>query len=367
MALTTTILASTLEEWEKAYFREYVRDSGFMPYMGEGATKPFVVKNQLISGGQVIHIPLVNALTGTGTGTGTLTGNEESLAHKNYDLKPYWHRNALSVNKDDEHINSFSLRKAMTEMLKVWEMDNMRDGIVNALSSVVEASGSYDSVNGHPKEVFFSEATTANKNTFAAANQYRLLFGVAESNYSATFATGLATVDAAADNMTAASVSLMKRMAKRRLRTAVGNSVDVPSITPIRTGTQGREFYVCFTDSANFSKLKTDSTITAANRDARPRDVDSNPLFQDGDLLWDGVVIREIPEIQSISATVSPAYLCGAQALGMAWGQRPRGTERSDTDYGFIRGVGTESLWACEKLRYNTRDHGMITGLFYTA
>lgn len=367
MALTTTISASTLEEWERAYFKEYVRDSGFMPYMGEGSTKPFVVKNKLIAGGQVIHIPMVNALTGAGVGTSVLTGNEESLSHKNYDLKPYWHRNALAVDKNDEHINSFSLRKAMTEMLKVWEMDDMRDGIINALGSVIENSGSYDAATGHSKEVFFSEASTANKNTFAAANQYRLLFGDTETNYNATFATALANVAASNDALTAANVSLMKRMAKRRLRTKTGASVDVPSLTPIRTGSQGREFFICFTDSLNFSKLKADSTMTAANRDARPRDVESNPLFQDGDLIWDGVVIREIPEIAATSATVSPAYFCGAQALGMAWGQRPKGTERTETDYGFIRGVGTESLWSAEKLRYNTRDHGLITGFFYTA
>lgn len=367
MALTTTATASTLEEWERAYFSEYVRDSGFKPYMGTGVNNPFVVKNQLISGGQVVHIPLVMALRSGGTGTNTLVGSEEALGNYNYDLKPYWHRHAVAVNRDEEHKSSLDLMKAISEMLKVWEMDVMRDGIINALGSVIENSASYSAGTGHSKEVHFSEASTANKNTFAAANQYRLLFGDTETNYSATFATGLGAVAASNDALTAANISLMKRMAKRRQRTAAGDSNDIPSIRPIRTGSQGREFYVCFTDSKNFSKLKADSVMTAANREARPRDVESNPLFQDGDLIWDGVVIREVPEIPQTSSTVSPAYFCGAQALGFAWGQRPRATQRKEDDYGFIKGVGVESLWSVEKLRFNGYDHGLITGFFYTA
>lgn len=368
MAMTTTASANTLEEWERAYFEEYVRESGFMPYMGTSAKYPFVVKNQLINGGQVIHIPLVTALRGRGTATGALVGNEEALGNYNYDLKPYWHRQAVTVNKDEKHKSSIDFAKAITDMLKVWEMDDMRDGIINALGSVIENSGSYFNGDGpgHTKEVYYSEATAAQRNTFAAANQERILFGDSEANYSATFATGLATVDAAADRLTAANVILLKRMAKRRKRTAAGDTVDVPSVRPIRMGDQGREFYVLFTNSQNFSRLKQDPVMQQANREARPRDVEANPIFQDGDLIYDGVIIREIPEIPATSATVSPAYLCGAQALGFAWGQRPRATKRKEDDYGFIEGMGVESLWSVEKLRYLGRDHGVISGFFFT-
>lgn len=367
MALTTTATASTMEEWERAYFVEYVRESGFKPYMGSGYMNPFVVKNQLIQGGQVVHIPLVVALRGKGVGTGTLVGNEEAVGNYNYDLKPYWHRQAVAVTRDEQHASSIDLMKAMTDMLKVWEMDDMRDGIINALGSVKEESSSFSLVNAHAKEIFFSEATATNKNTFAAANQNRLLFGNAEANYNATFATALATVDAAADRLTTANLKLMKQMAKRRRRTAAGDATDFPSIKPIKTGDQGREFFVCFTGSKNFNLLKDDTAMVSANREARPRDVESNPIFQDGDLIYDGIIIREIPEIPDASGTVAPAYFCGAQALGFAWGQRPRATKRKEDDYGFIEGVGTESLWSVEKLRFQGHDHGVLTGFFYTS
>lgn len=366
MALTTTAAANTLEEWETAYFSEYVRESGFKPYFGAGSNMPFVYKNQLIQGGQVLHIPLVTTLKTGGTGTGSLEGNEEALGNYNFDCKPYWHRQAVAMNKNQIHISSIDLLKAATDMLKVWAMDQTRDAVINALGSVV-TTGGYDEATGHSQAIFYSEATAAQKNTWTVNNRYRALYGDTEANYNATHATALGNVSAAADALTTPNLSLMKSMAKRRMRVSQGAAAEVPTVRPIRTGDQGREYYVCFTDSLNFRKLKTDTAMTAANRDARPRDVNSNPIFQDGDLEYDGVVIREIPEIVATSATVSPAYLCGAQALAQAWGQRPISTDRSTNDYGFIKGKGVESLWSIEKLVYQNLDHGMITGFFYTA
>lgn len=370
MADTTLAPGSKLEKWERAFFKEYVRESGFSEFMGTGAMNPIVSKTQLIDGGDLIHIPLVTALTGSGTGTGTLVDNEENLGNYNYDLKPYWHRHAVVVNKSVQHRSSFDILQAIRDMLMYWRIDDMRDATINALSSVVERSASFDDETGHPKEVFFSESNATQRNTWTANNQYRILFGNSESNYNATFATAIATVGAG-DEMGAAEVTLMKTMAKRRRRTAKGDSIDLPSVRPVRYRSGVREDYVLFVGSGNFTKLKTDSTIAQANREARPRDVAANPIFQDGDLIYDGVIIREIPEITAIDAGINastePAYLVGAQALGWAVGQRDRVTNRKEDDYGFKRGLGTESLWSIEKLRYQDLDHGMITGFFYTA
>lgn len=362
MALSTVNTGSQLKKYERNYFREFIRESGFAPYMGTDVNNPFVVKNQLVEAGQVINIPLVVSLNGDGKGTSTLVGNEESLANYSYDVKPYWHRHAVLVNKDQAHISSFDIKSAARSMLKMWEQDNMRDAIIDALSAVTENSDSYDAADGHAKQIYLKEATTAQKNAFAARGQYRLLFGAAESNYNATFATALGNVSGTDDYLGVQEVRLLKRMARRRLR---GDTV-LPSIRPIRVD-GGREYFVLFTNSENFSRLKTD--LDTINLDGRPRAVKNNPIFQDGDLLIDGVICREIPEMPNgtdagLSANIGPAYLCGAQALGFAWGQRPRATDRKEDDYSFLYGKGTESLWAVEKLIYNGLDHGMITGFF---
>jgi len=371
VAYTTVADPLILKKWERTYFKEYVRESGFMPYMGAGQNNPFVVKKQLIEGGQVITLPLVNALTGDGKGTGTMVGNEESLVTRGYDLKPYWHRHAVTMKKSEKHNSVIDIANAARDMLKVWDMDTMRDDIINALSSVVESSSVYDELNGHAKEVPFAEATTAQKNTWAAANADRIVPGATLNNYNATYATMADTLDTTADTLTVEKIALMKRLAKKRNKTD-----GQQAIRPIRTGEQGREFFVCFVHSFAFRDLAAD--METINLDGRPRSIEDNPIFQDGDLLYDGVVIREIPEIPDYgtntgTVTVVPAYFCGAGALGLAWGQMPRVTRRTEDDYGFIDGVGTESLYSVEKLRYTPTgqssavDYGMITGLFATA
>lgn len=372
MSLTTIASPLELKKWERNYFKESVRESGFLPYMGPGNTNPIVVKKQLIEGGQIITLPLVSALTGSGKGTDTLVGNEESLITGGYDLKPYWHRHAVATKKSTTQNSVIDLANAAKDMLKVWDMDRMRQGIVDALSVTVESSAAYNELQGHAKQVPFSEATTAQKNTWAAANEFRIVAGATLNNYSATFATMAANLDTTADTCTADMIRLMKRQAKKR-----DTSTGQVAVRPIRTGEQGREYYVAFANSLAFRDLQAD--LETINLDGRPRDVENNPIFQDGDLLVDGVIIREIPEIATYgaigasSATVVPIYMLGAGALGMAWGQMPRVTTRKEDDYGFIEGVGTESLWAVEKLLYTPPgeaaaiDYGMVTGLAATA
>jgi len=92
--------------------------------------------------------------------------------------------------------------------------------------------------------------------------------------------------------------------------------------------------------------------------------MDRNPLFQDGDLIYDGVIIRQIPEISDYttnvwtslltagngSSRVEPAFLCGQQAAVLGWGQMARPTFRKEDDYGFINGVGTEMAYGVSKM-----------------
>lgn len=366
MAFTTIADPLILKKWETDYFLEFVRQSGFNQYMGPGANNPIVVRKQLIQGGQIITMPLLSALAADGKGTGTLVNNEESMVKGGYDLKPYWHRYAVAMKKSTEHDSVIDLANAVRDLLKTREMDDMRDSIINALTSMAESPAAYDEVDGHPKQVPFAEATTTQKNAWAAANQNRIVPGNVLSNYNATFATMTNNIDTTADTCTADTIRLAKRVAKQRDRTTGRQSV-----RPIRTGEQGREFFVCFLHPYAFRDLQND--LETINVDGRPRNIEDNPVFQDGDLLVDGVICREIPEmpnystIGASSAVIVPGFLCGAQALGFAWGQMPRLTTRKEDDYGFINGVGTESLWAVEKLLYtppgaaSAQDYGVVS------
>lgn len=371
MGDTTVTETNILDKWSSKFFKEYIRTSGLLGFMGPSFNNVFVTNLDLMSKGREINMPWVGALSGTGTGTAELVGNEDVLDNDGYRVRPVWRRNAVAIKKSEEKKSSISLLNARRDALMIWAQEDLRDKMIHGLDTIAERSSAFNQATGHEKQVDFSEATTAEKNTYAANNEFRLLFGDAEANYSATMATALANVTTAMTLDTDA-ISLMKRMAKRP-KSATNT---VPSIRPIKINANiGREFFVLFLDSINFRNIKKDATVTQANREARERNVSTNPIFQDGDLIYDGVIIKEIPEIDetgNLGATsnpLSPAYFCGAQSVGIAWGQKTKTTKRNEDDYGFVSGAGIEELRGVEKLFFNEHgntdlQHGMITGFF---
>lgn len=349
MTTTTLATASKVAKWDSSYFSEYIRTSGFKPYMGKGTNSIFQVKYELTPGGKTINIPLITRLSGAGvTGTSTLVGSEEALGNYNMSISVDWLRNAVEIKKPEEHWTEMDLRGAARDALMNWSDESLRDALIAAFTSI----------NG----VAFGTATATQRNTWLTGNTDRALFGASKSNTKATHALSLTEIDGTNDKLTAAAVSLMKRMAK---------TAD-PHIRPhkVKDGS-GKEYFVLFAGSLPFRDLKEDSVMQTANREARERGVGTNPIFQDGDLIYDGVIIREIPEIPVVAGAgaggtvdVAPVFFCGAQAVCLAWGQEPKSTKKTETDYGFSTGVGIEECRGIEKTVFNSKDHGMLTGWF---
>jgi len=368
--MSEVVLASASEKqkWIAKYFQEYVRDSRFMPYMSNADLNKggiILTRYELQEeAGKTINIPFIGRLTGSGvTGAEILDGAEEELTNYNFALSIDWRRNAVRVPKSTSYKTEINLLNAAKDMLQVWESEKVRDDIIKALASVVvgTSGASTDLVN-------FDVATAANKNTWTAANQDRILFGNALSNYNATFSTAAANVTSSMK----ASVSIMG-LAKRMAKAAN------PRIRPWRVDSMnGREFYVAFCGARTFRDLKADTTLVSANTSARAREDDgwkNNPIFQDGDLFYDGVLYREVPEIDDYCATagfnaiggssadVRPIFLCGSGSVAIAWGQEP--TPRTDyiKDYGFRPGVAIEELLGVKKIAYNGVQNGIVTVL----
>ena len=229
-------------------------------------------------------------------------------------------------------------------------------------------------VNG----IQYDLATAAQRNTWNAANSDRVLYGNSTANYNATHATALGNVDTTNDKFTASNLALLKRV-------AMGAS---PKIRPFKTA-DGYEYYVAFAGINTFRDLK--ASLETVNKDARPREqngMDKNPLFQDGDQIYDGVIVRQVPEISSFvtnvwtslktagaaSARVEPVFLCGQQAAAFAWGQMAKPTFRKEDDYGFVTGTGIEMAYGVSKIfkkHPNTGSNlvqwGVATGFFASA
>ncbi len=354
MALAAARAGLTPQQWDDKFFMEYVRENRFKRYMGTDENSIVHIKEDLAKKrGDKVTFAAVNKLGGAGvTGNQTLEGNEESLDSRSMAVTIAPLRHAVAVTEWDEQKSAIDLRNTAKVALKLWLMEKMRDHIIRALASI----------NG----TAYASADATARNAWVVDNADRVLFGKLKSNYSATHSTALGNIDNTDDKLTPEAISLMKRIAQTAS----------PAIRPIRLN-EDEEWFVMFANSRAFRDLSVNSTMTQANRDARMRGVESNPLFTGGSLVWDGVIIREIPEIEVLTGVgagaidVAPVYLCGAQSVGVAWGQRTR-TSTQVSDYGFRNGVGIGEMRGIEKLIFGTgsgdlddyKDHGVVTGFF---
>jgi hypothetical protein len=377
MALTTIQANNKLIKFTQGVNREWVRENLFAPYMGESITAIIRKRMELTSGGEQMNIPLVARLAATAVGSGALAGNEESI--DNYGMRAWldWARNAVKTNKAEKQKDSSAIFDVARPLLSDWLKELTRDEIIDSLYALPTESapaGLGSAAGQRVNGILFDAATAAQRNTWVVDNVDRVLFGKLVSNYSATFATATANLDTTDDKCNRAAMRLLKRRAK------LAN----PKIRPFKV-TDGREYYVAFHGSRTFRDLKVD--LETINKDARPREangVSKNPIFQDGDLLDDGVIHREVPEIDTRVPTfyatagnggtteVRPVWMCGQSAVVMAYGQMAKPTQLDNTDYQFNQGVGIETAYGVGKMFKKTtggllKEWGIATGFFAAA
>lgn len=355
MSNTATLSGLDLTKWRPKFLGEYIRDSGFEPYMGDSEMDIIHVVNDLQTDGYTIRIPFVGALRGDGvSGNSALSGAEEELGQYYQDIYWEYYRNAVTATKKERKKSFVDFMTAARPRLKEWSAERIKYQVIE----------SFHKMNDGTK---FSEADATKRNAFSAANSDRILYGKTRANYSATHATGLTAIDNTDDKLTPEVAELARFMARQAR----------PIIRPFKTGTQGREYYVMFCHPLGFRDVKNSTSMQAANRDARARDVDSNPIFQDGDLIKDGIIYREIPEFYqsrqggaanpettfsngTIQCGVS--FLCGAQSIGYVNKQLAMPTKKAEDDYGFVEGVGIEFAHGIDKLRWNNNPQGPNNG-----
>jgi N4-gp56 family major capsid protein len=348
--------------WDSDFFSEYVRKNQFAKYMGTSTGSLIQVREDLTrKAGDTVVFPALRRLIGAGvTGNTVLEGNEEILNLRSMNLVVAAFRHAVAVSDWDEQKSVVDLREAAREGLMTWELEKMRTDIITSLGAMT-ADGNV--------QISYGAATAAQRNTWMVNNADRVLFGHQKANaVSGVMATALLTLASPGDRMSTAILTLAKRMA----RTAN------PRIRPI-TVNDDEEWFVCFMPSLVFRDLLLDTVLTNSLQYAWNRGSD-NPLFTGGDLIYDGIIIREIPELNVITGAgaggvdVAASFLCGAQALGVAWAQRMKSTTNV-RDYGYFHGIGIQEIRGIGKLRFGTDpsvdttkpvDSGLMT-IFTTA
>lgn len=353
MTITTVATANQAKAWDSKFFKEYIRTNRFSRYMGTDENSIIQLKQDLTKKkGDQITISLVAALSGAGqTGNSLLEGQEEALANYGWPIPVDTRRHGVANTENEEQKTEIDLRNAAKSQLKTWAMEKIRSDIINAMGAIYDGT-TYVST--------FAAATQAQRDVFLDNNLDRVLFGALKSNLDTTggtvaadFSDSLLTLDTSADTLTKEVISLAKRIAK---------TAD-PIVPPVRTD-EDEEWYVAFAPTLAFRDLK--ASLATVHKDARERSKD-NPLFRDGDLIWDGVIIREVPEIATLgllgSGGTTPAYpvfFCGAQAIGHAIAKRWKSSTEV-RDYGFVHGCAIADMTGTRKNFFNNKQHGMVS------
>lgn len=358
MADTRQATGLTPEQWDNQFYEEYIQESPFKGLMGTSENSIIQMTENFKKGkGDAFTVALVNRLTGSAvTGTNVLEGNEQDMASRSFRFTVDKRRTAVRIAEMSEYRSSINLRDAARSTLMTWAQEDVRDRIIDALGSI----------NG----TAYASATEAQKDAWLVDNTDRVLFGALVSNHGVDHSAALANIDNTDDKLTPGALSLMKRIA---LATRSSNK---PKIRPIRVAGQNRRYFKVMCGPRTFRDLKTNTTITQAQREVSV-EMENNRLFQGGDLLWDGMIIHEVDDIGVLSGVgaggidVEPVYLCGAQAI--AYGSARRYATKTKTfDYGDKYGVAIECIDGIHKMRFGTGsddtddtvDHGVVTGFF---
>ena len=363
MSDTTVASANRVEQWADDEFYEYIRESPLKFLMGTGVSSPIQIKEDLTKkAGDKITVSLVTRLTGTGvTGDNTLEGNEEALGNYGHQVTVEQLRHGVVVGENEQIKTKIDLLEAAKSMLKLWNMEQLRNLFLKRLMSPVT-----DGLTT------YSAATEAQKDAWAAANNpstsnQRILFGAAKANSSGDHSTDLANIDATADDLHQDIVRLLKRLAQNAS----------PHIRPVQVagsnGAPGGERFYLLAGSLPFRDLEANMDTVHQNADVRG---DSNQIFTGGRIRVSNVDVFEVPEMDYTPANggcllenvgnggtteVEPTFLLGAQALVLAWAQRMK-VKMDEFDYQNKRGVAVSEIRGCEKTTMNSFQHGLATG-----
>lgn len=365
MADTRANANLTPEQWDDQFFTEYLTENRYAGEMGTNENNVIQVKEDLTKKkGDRVNFALVNKLTQDAvTGRGTMEGNEEDLGTRSFELAVDKRRNAVRVAEIDEQFSAISLREAAKFTLKEWSLKDTERLISRALGVMTGIPMTAAAVGLAGNQTVLD--------AWLVANSDRVWFGNNAYSANTDLSAGLATLTPAttAERLTIDAIDQMKFMAMNRCN---------PKIRPIRSEANGRYYYLLYAHPLAFRDLKADTALRQAQREVS-LEMENNRLFKGGDMLWNGVIIKEAHDLYDYSTltglgdsgTVVPAFLCGAQAIAAAYARRWR-SKTEEFDYGDKHGVEISAIYGIDKMVFGTgagdrdslKDHGVLTGFF---
>lgn len=257
--------------------------------------------------GDTIKTDIVLALTGAGltgdSSSSLLEGNEEALKFRQTSFTIDSLQHAVRWTKLVQKLITHDMRTTAQNQLAKWLAGKLDDQIFTELSGAGTTL---------PTTSKWFAGTATSRDTLADTN-----------------AGGRLTLD---------MLTEMKAYAQVEIK-----------MEPVKTDTDGNEWFVLVAHPYAIMQLKRDDTKWAqAQREAQVRG-DSNPLFTGAAGVWDGVIIKSSNRVRRSLNANTPAIavadnvFLGAQAMSRGYGSYPDWTEEFFS-YGQEAGIATWCL-----------------------
>lgn len=362
MAITTVLTPNQVIEFSKSVMTEYFNESGFAKYTKPSPNAIIQIKNENIGKPAAqINFPVLRQLTGDGvSGSQQLWGSEEVLQNSADTVTLNYIRNGTQITAQQSVQTEMDILQQARPILVNWAASKLRKDVITNLSGILVPTtytalgSSSDTVDDI---VAYASATAAQKAAHYANNSDRIYAGGTGTVTSETDIADKATSITSIDDYLAITAAVRETLA----------SAKGFGVRPVEANSDtGTKTYVWFVDNYVFSKIKAALASQLAMADVRGTD---NDLMQNGDIYFDGVVVRLIPELQnealaltnssSASVNVHRSFICGAQAVILAYGERDR-ILRQEFDYEFQQGVAISCLRGLKKTSYNGTEMGVF-------
>jgi hypothetical protein len=332
----------SVTQWNNDIFTEYLGQLFWSPWMGTSSDSIIQVKEDLTKApGDTLKMGLRGQMQG-----GKVTGNAKA---KDNEGTVYFHYQSIVVDN-------------VRHVIKIEDipMSSKRVGF-DLLKSAKEALQDKAS-----RDLDTEITTQLCDSTARGAGRY--LYGAATSNYSATHATGLATIDAVNDILTSNMIDIGKRLA----RLAPSQTAKVRPMR-VKVGKNNEEWYICVGHTYAIRDLvNNDASFRNAQLLLPPNGANRDSIIFSGNSFkgsWNGTLIYEYENIslETNTNTVQCAHnlFLGAQAGAVVWGQRSKfGEEPSDLGHDMsyetheIRGV--DKMYFTRTDGATAEDHGII-------
>jgi len=297
--------ALTPEVWDSTINEEYLRQSFWSRWMGEGDSAVLQIREDLTkASGDAINTQIRSqVMGGVVTGRTKTSGNEGTMEFYNY-------RQTV----DDDKVSVKAENLPMTQQRAAFSVVmSMQSGLTDKRRLRTE-----------------DRITTALSDTATGRVRGRYMYGAVDSNWNATHATALQNIDATDDKLKLVQIDVCKRKAQLIGGSATAKIRPYKVMIGDKEGVQEWFIYVGHTlsmrDLTNDDPAWKNPLLLIP-----PVSNPGNPLFTGAQFKggYNGVLIYEWEGIQTGTSTIAYAHnlLLGAQAGIIAWAQYGKTTE----------------------------------------